>query len=77
MELMNINTCINCENLLSEFMCRKHKQKVEINNFCDSHIYVDSISNDSTCSNCSHFMKESCSKPSEASSKMVCFDWKK
>ena len=69
MEIRNINTCLNCENLLKDFICRKHKQKVEINNFCESHTYTDSITKDSSCTNCS--------KPSEASNTMVCFDWKK
>jgi hypothetical protein len=76
MELKNINTCINCENLIREFVCQKHKQKVEITNFCDSHIYKPAINKDSSCSNCFHFEKTSCTKPEEASHKMVCFDWK-
>ena len=76
MELRSINTCLNCENLLRGFMCSKHKQQVEINNVCESHAYTDSITKDSSCTNCSHFGKKSCSKPSESSSTMVCFDWK-
>ncbi len=77
MELRNINTCINCENLLREFICRKHKQKVEITNVCESHSYTDSITKNSSCANCSHFGRETCSRPSEASETMVCFDWEK
>ena len=77
MELRNINTCINCENLLREFICQTHQQKVEINNFCDSHSYKDSITKNSSCANCSHFGLDSCSRPSEASETMVCFDWQK
>jgi hypothetical protein len=77
MELKNINTCINCENLLREFICRKHKQKVEINNYCESHSYKDSITKNSSCANCYHYGETSCSRPSEASDTMVCFDWKK
>ena len=77
MELENINTCINCENLLREFICQKHNRKVEITTSCESHAYRDAITKDSSCSNCSHFGKTSCSKPGEASSKMLCFDWQK
>ena len=77
MELRDVNTCLNCENLLRDFICSKHKQKVEINNFCESHAYTDSITKNSTCTNCSHFGRKSCSKPSEASDLMVCFDWQK
>ncbi len=75
MELQNINTCINCENLLANFICSKHNREVKITNFCESHIYKTSITKDSSCSNCLHFEKNSCSKPEEASSKMICFDW--
>ena len=77
MELRSANTCLNCENLLKDFICSKHRQKVEINNFCESHAYKDSITKNSSCTNCSNFGKESCSKPSEASNTMVCFDWEK
>ena len=77
MEIRNINTCINCENLLSNFMCQKHKQTVQITNSCESHVYRDSITKDSSCSNCLHFGKTSCSKPGEASNEMLCFDWQK
>ncbi len=77
MELRSVNTCLNCENLLKDFICSKHRQKVEINNFCESHAHKDSITKNSSCTNCSNFGKESCSKPSEASSTMVCFDWEK
>ena len=76
MELQNINTCINCENLLANFICGKHNQEVKITNFCESHSYKTSITKDSSCSNCFNFGKNSCSKPEEASAKMICFDWK-
>ena len=77
MELQNINTCLNCENLVREFICQKHKKEVDINNFCESHAYKDAITKDSSCSNCKHFGNESCSRPEEARSTMVCFDWEK
>ena len=77
MELRNINACINCENLVREFICQKHNQKVEITNLCESHAYKESITKDSSCSNCSHFGKESCSNTEVASHKMICFDWQK
>ena len=77
MELRSINACINCENLIREFVCKKHNQKVEINNFCESHAYKESITKDSSCSNCAHFGQASCSRPEESSSTMICFDWQK
>ena len=77
MELRNINTCINCENLIRGFVCQKHNQKVEITNFCESHSYKESITENSSCSNCSHFELSTCSNPEEASNAMICFDWQK
>jgi len=77
MEIRNINTCLNCENLQRQFMCSKHNQEVDINNFCDNHAYKHSITKNSSCTNCYHFGRESCSRPTEASNAMVCFDWKK
>ena len=63
MEIRNINTCLNCENLQKQFMCSKHNQEVDLNNFCDSHAYKHSITKNSSCTNCSHFGRESCSRP--------------
>jgi len=76
MEIRNNNTCINCENLLSNFMCSKHNKSVEITNSCEKHMYKQSITKNSSCSNCNHYNTESCTKPEEASEKMICFDWK-
>ena len=76
MQLTNLNACINCENLLRDFICKKHQQEVKITNSCESHVYKKSITKDSSCSNCFNFGKESCSNPNASSDKMVCFDWK-
>ena len=75
MNIKNLNTCINCENLLADFICQKHKLEVKITNYCESHTFKSTINKNSSCSNCFHFSKTSCTKPQEASSKMVCFDW--
>ena len=77
MELKNLNTCLNCENLIRDFVCKKHNKEVDITNVCDSHIYKASITKASSCSNCFHFRKDSCSNPIKASSGMLCFDWRK
>ena len=76
MKLQAVNTCVNCENLMRDFVCQKHNQQVDIMNVCESHIYQDSITKDSSCSNCLNFGESTCSKPQEASATMICFDWK-
>lgn len=75
MRLETTNACINCENLLRNFMCQKHNKSVEMDNVCESHSYQDVITKSSSCSNCAHFGETTCSKPTEASPGMFCFDW--
>ena len=76
MKIENLNTCINCENLLRGFICSKHNQSVGITDSCESHVYQNSITKNSSCSNCFNFGKISCSNAEEASPSMICFDWK-
>ena len=38
---------------------------------------TQAITKNSSCANCFHYRQTSCSRPSEASDTMVCFDWKK
>ena len=76
MKIETVNTCLNCENLLNDFVCKKHNTSVRIDNFCENHSYQKSINKNSSCSNCFNFGKSSCSNPEEASSSMLCFDWK-
>tara|TARA_B100000927_G_scaffold291252_1_gene292573 strand:- start:2450 stop:2686 length:237 start_codon:yes stop_codon:yes gene_type:complete len=75
MKLETVNSCINCENLMRDFICKKHNQTVAMNNVCESHSFGTTFNKNSSCSNCYHFGMESCSKPKEASDSMFCFDW--
>jgi len=75
MKLETVNSCITCENLIRDFICKKHNQTVGINNVCESHSFGTTFNKNSSCSNCYHFGMESCSKPEEASNSMFCFDW--
>ncbi len=77
MKLETVNSCINCENLIRNFVCQKHNQTVSIHNVCDSHTFGNSLNKNSSCSNCLHFGTMSCSRPEEASAGMLCFDWEK
>ena len=76
MKLETVNSCINCENLIRDFICKKHNQSVAMNNVCESHSFGDSLNKNSSCSNCFHYGLKSCTKPQEASDGMLCFDWK-
>ena len=76
MKIENLNTCINCKNLMRDFICSKHNQGVGITNTCESHVYQNSITKNSSCLNCFHFGKISCSNAEESSPTMFCFDWK-
>tara|TARA_B100001142_G_C14124091_1_gene574204 strand:- start:486 stop:731 length:246 start_codon:yes stop_codon:yes gene_type:complete len=75
MKLETVFSCLNCENLLRNFICQKHNQSVSVDTFCASHTYQGSITKNSSCANCLHFGQVSCSKPEESSDSMLCFDW--
>jgi len=76
MDLRQVNTCTNCENLSIGFNCIKHEKKVDLNNVCDSHIAHKSLTTKSSCTNCYFLKKEECKHPTKASEGMLCFSWK-
>ena len=55
MNLRQVNTCTNCQNLNPEFNCSKHDKQVDLNSVCDSHISHSSLSVSSSCINCSFY----------------------
>lgn len=75
MELKTVSTCINCENLVKNFICSKHEIKIGLYNVCDSHIQTDSLTKQSNCLNCSFYGGSSCANPEDAAEGMLCFDW--
>lgn len=76
MSIRTNNTCLNCENLVSNLTCSKHDIQVDILNVCDSHNFKEVFNKDSNCSNCISFNMDSCGHPESASQGMLCFDWK-
>lgn len=75
MELQTVSTCVNCENLVKNFMCSKHNLNVGMYNVCESHSKTDSLTKSSNCLNCTHYKLNTCSHPEAASQGMLCFDW--
>ena len=64
MELSQVNTCTNCQNLDLDFNCSKHGKQVDLNNVCDSHVSEKSLSVKSSCLDCSFFNQKDCKYPS-------------
>ena len=77
MELRQVNTCTNCQNLKPDFNCSKYQKQVDLNNVCDSHVSKTSLSINSSCLDCSFFKQQDCKYPSRAGKGMLCFSWNK
>lgn len=77
MNLRQVNTCTNCQNLNPDFNCSKHDKQVDLNSVCDSHISHSSLSVSSSCINCSFYKLEGCKHPTRAGEGMLCFSWNK
>lgn len=77
MNLRQVNTCTNCQNLSIDFNCSKHEQQVDLNNVCDSHVVQQALSVESSCTNCYFYNHKDCKSPSKAGEGMLCFSWKK
>ena len=75
MELQTVSTCINCENLVKNFMCSKHNLNVGMYNVCENHTKIDSLTKKSNCLNCFHYRGSSCAHPEDATEGMLCFEW--
>ncbi len=75
MSLRTSNTCLNCENLMTNLICAKHDIKVDVFNVCDSHNFKEFFNKDSNCGNCNSFQMSSCVHPESATHGMLCFEW--
>ena len=77
MDLRQVNTCTNCQNLNTNFNCSKLNRQVDLNNVCDSHISKESLTINSSCLDCRYFNQNDCKYPVRAGEGMLCFSWEK
>ena len=75
MKLQNVQSCINCQNLVKNFICGKYNINVGMYTVCESHKKVDSLTKSSNCTNCTHFNLDTCSNNDGAAEGMLCFNW--
>ena len=69
------NSCINCENLAANEMCKVHGVKVATSYTCDSFDMKMALKNDPDCSTCSRYETETCANPKKAAPEMLCSHW--
>jgi len=69
------NSCINCENLKSNKLCKVHGVKVATNYTCDSFNMKAALKNDPNCGNCARYETTTCANPQKATPGMLCSHW--
>jgi len=69
------NSCLNCENLMANEMCKLHLVQVTNSYTCDSFEMKDSLKDDRNCTTCLRHETKDCAKPNSASPGMLCSSW--
>jgi hypothetical protein len=69
------NSCINCENLNKNEICKVHGVKVAKTYTCDSFDMKLNLKNDPNCSTCVKFEHTNCANPNKATPGMLCSQW--
>lgn len=69
------NSCINCENLGANEVCKVHGVKVSTSYTCDSFDMKAAIKNDPNCITCARYQEPDCANPSKAAPGMLCSHW--
>ena len=69
------NNCENCENLMSDNMCKVHGVKVGNHYTCESFEMRAELSNTEDCTTCLRYEREDCANPTKAAPSMMCSVW--
>ncbi|BFP42559.1 hypothetical protein FGF1_34040 [Flavobacteriaceae bacterium GF1] len=69
------NNCGNCDNMMTDQMCKVHGVKVGSHYTCDSFEMKLELNNDRDCNTCLRFQREDCANPSKAAPGMMCSVW--
>jgi hypothetical protein len=69
------NSCVNCEKLEMNNMCKLHKVKVSTSYTCDSFSIKAALKDDPNCGTCAKFETSTCANPTKASKGMLCSHW--
>ncbi|WP_276391885.1 hypothetical protein [Eudoraea chungangensis] len=69
------NNCENCDNLMSNNMCKEHGVMVGSNYTCDKFEMKANLITDRDCNTCLRYEKEDCANPTKAAPGMMCSVW--
>jgi hypothetical protein len=69
------NSCVNCDNLAENEMCKVHGVKVSNSYTCDSFEMKTALKNDPNCVTCARYEESSCANPQKAAPGMLCSQW--
>ncbi len=69
------NTCENCENKMSDNLCKVHGVKVNSHYTCDQFEMKAALISERDCTTCVRFENEDCANPTKAAPGMMCSVW--
>jgi hypothetical protein len=69
------NSCVNCENLSANEICKVHGVIVSTSYTCDSFEMKAALKNNPNCITCDRYESESCANPEKAAQDMLCSHW--
>ncbi|WP_127846437.1 hypothetical protein [Psychroflexus aestuariivivens] len=75
MAIRHANNCSNCENLVENSFCSKHKVMVSARYTCDQFNMKVEFKNERNCTNCAKHDTSSCAHPQKAAPGMLCASW--
>ncbi len=73
--IIEITSCINCENLQNKSTCIKDLKTLQYDNLCDKNFYKRSLSKVSFYFDSPFVKSNNYSNPSFASKEIFCFSW--
>ncbi|BDD12531.1 hypothetical protein FUAX_49630 (plasmid) [Fulvitalea axinellae] len=72
MDIKTSNSCINCDNLMNNSLCRVNNTMVVFDQTCEKFDQKLELHKDSDCGNCVKHNQTTCAHPATASEGMLC-----
>ncbi|MEO0571634.1 MAG: hypothetical protein AAF039_08005 [Bacteroidota bacterium] len=69
------NTCSNCDNFMTDNLCKVHAVKVGGHYTCDSFEMKQHLTDERNCTTCVRFDRDDCANPEKAAPGMMCSVW--
>ncbi|MDC6354857.1 MULTISPECIES: hypothetical protein [unclassified Robiginitalea] len=69
------SSCMNCDNMMSDSMCKVHGVKVASHYTCDHFEMKAELTDHRDCTSCQRYERDDCANPAKASPGMMCSVW--